>query len=218
MTGDLDDANQKLSSLQTEYDTLHTDYTALRDDWTKKTETLDQIVGVRRSLVEQLSREFSEAGLSVDHQTGAVTFASDLLFGYNSSLLTQEGKDFLDDFFPRYISILLSDEYIGYISEIIIEGHADPRGGYIRNLELSQDRALAVSTYMLADDSRLFGLFDGDDQILLRKIVTANGRSFSDPILTADGTVDMDRSRRVEIEFQLKDEDMIAQMIEVLSD
>ena len=51
----------------------------------------------------------------------------------------------------------------------------------------------------------------------LRSIVTANGRSYSDPIVDSDGEIDMDASRRVEIKFRLKEEEMVDQMMEILN-
>ena len=52
---------------------------------------------------------------------------------------------------------------------------------------------------------------------LLQELLTAKGRSFSDPIYRADGTVDMDASRRVEFKFRLKDSEMIDEMNRILS-
>ena len=51
----------------------------------------------------------------------------------------------------------------------------------------------------------------------LQKLLTAKGRSFSDPIYQADGTVDMSASRRVEFKFRLKDSEMIDEMNRILS-
>ena len=57
------------------------------------------------------------------------------------------------------------------------------------------------------------------DQIeRLQKIMTANGRSFSNPIYKEDGTIDMDASRRVEFKFRLKDEEMVEEMVRILNE
>ena len=180
---------------------------------TEKTTALDAILGVRRSLVETLRKEFHDTNLMVDPLTGAISFDSNLLFGYNSSVLTDEGKAFLEGFFPRYVEVLLGESFHDYVAEIIIEGHTDTVGSYMYNLQLSQNRALAVASYFLSDSETIF---TEEQRTQLRQIVTANGRSWSSPVFKPDGSVDMDGSRRVEILFRLKDQEMIEQMVEAL--
>ena len=178
---------------------------------------LDDIIGVRKEIVEELSREFGNSDLkvSVDEKTGAITFDSSILFDYNKSVITPSGKEFLAEFMPRYADVLLGSKYKDNISEIIIEGHTDTEGKYIFNLQLSQRRALAVAEFCLSDDSDILK----DDQLEeMRSIVSATGRSYSNPVYGEDGEVDMDASRRVEILFRLKDEEMVREMMEILSE
>ena len=178
---------------------------------------LDDIIGVRKEIVEELSREFGNSDLkvSVDEKTGAITFDSSILFDYNKSVITPSGKEFLAEFMPRYADVLLGSKYKDNISEIIIEGHTDTEGKYIFNLQLSQRRALAVAEFCLGDDSDILK----DDQLEeMRSIVSATGRSYSNPVYGEDGEVDMDASRRVEILFRLKDEEMVREMMEILSE
>ena len=75
-------------------------------------------------------------------------------------------------------------------------------------------RALAVATYCLEDES---GIIDPDVTETLRDIVTANGRSYSNPIYNEDGTINEEASRRVEIKFRLKEEEMVDEMMEILN-
>lgn len=81
------------------------------------------------------------------------------------------------------------------------------------NLELSQKRALEVAKYFLSENEKVL-----DEETIenIRSIITANGRSYSNPIYNDDGSVDMDASRRVEIKFRLKDEEMIQEMRDIL--
>lgn len=174
-----------------------------------------QLIGIRTELVEALRQAFEgTAKVSVDSKTGAIMFDSSVLFDFNMSELRPEGEEFLKDFLPQYFNVLLSDEFRDYVSEIIIEGHTDDVGDYITNLELSQQRALAVATYCLEDES---GIIDPDVTETLRDIVTANGRSYSNPIYNEDGTVNEEASRRVEIKFRLKEEEMVDEMMEILN-
>ena len=177
---------------------------------------LDKIIGVRGDLIEELKAEYenSDLHIAVDENTGAITFDSSILFEYNQDELKESGMDFLDSFFPRYVKILLGPKYREYVSEIIIEGHTDTTGNYLFNLELSQQRAYSVAEYCLSDDS---GVLSKSEIDALRDVVSTSGRSWSDPILNEDGTVDMDASRRVEVLFRLKDEEMIREMIEILN-
>lgn len=43
-----------------------------------------------------------------------------------------------------------------------------------------------------------------------------NGHSMSDPVLDAEGNVDKDASRRVEVKFRLKDEEMIQELNKIM--
>ena len=178
---------------------------------------LDDIIGVRKEIVEELSKEFGDSDLkvTVDEKTGAITFDSSILFDYNKSVITPSGKEFLAEFMPRYADVLLGSKYKNNISEIIIEGHTDTEGKYMFNLQLSQRRALAVAEYCLSDDSDILKKNQLEE---MRAIVSATGRSYSNPIYGPDGEVDMDASRRVEILFRLKDEEMVREMMEILSE
>lgn len=176
---------------------------------------IDNLIGVRSRIIEDLRDEMRSAklGTVVDRQTGAITFTSSVLFDYNSSDLKDSGKAWLDSFLPVYVHTLLSEENQDYVAEIIIEGHADMSGDYQSNLNLSQQRALSVVSYFLSDT--FYGL-TAQEKEQLRSIVTANGRSWVDPVYNEDGTVNMEASRRVEFKFRLKDAEMIAEMSSIL--
>ena len=61
------------------------------------------------------------------------------------------------------------------------------------------------------------GDFLKDKQIQeLQDCLTVNGHSMSDPVLDADGNVDKDASRRVEVKFRLKDEEMIQELNKIM--
>ena len=114
---------------------------------------IDKIIGIRSELIEALKKQFSnsEFSITVDPQTGAITFDSKLLFDFDKYELKDEGVLFLKSFLPKYMNILLSKTFSQYLAEIIIEGHTDNNGSYMYNLALSQNRALAVSSYCLDD-------------------------------------------------------------------
>lgn len=177
---------------------------------------LTKIVGVKSDIIAALKEEFSgsELTVNVDEQTGAITFDTGIFFAYGSAYIQQAGEAFLNTFVPQYLSVLLSEEYKDYVAEIIIEGHTDLDGTYMMNLGLSQQRALAVAQFCLEWNNSLT-----DDQTnTLRKILTANGRSFSNPVYDQDGNVDAQASRRVVFKFRLKDEEMVSAIQDLLGD
>ena len=172
---------------------------------------IDRIIGVKAEVIEALQKEFSENNVNVkiDQQTGALVLDSNVMFAYDDVQLSEEGQEVLRQVLPIYCSVLLSDDYVSNVAEIIIDGYTDTDGSYEYNLQLSQQRSLAVAMYLLSFDQEF--LDDADAQ-MLKDILTVNGHSMSNPILDANGNIDMDASRRVEVKFRLKDEEMIEEM------
>lgn len=179
-------------------------------------EQLDKIVGVKGEIIAALMAEFddSDLGLSIDSETGTITFDSNLLFDPNQAVLKQTSKEFLDEFLPRYFSILLSPSFKDNVAEVIIEGHTAEYGTYLENLEFSQKRAMAVANYALRDGTDVASESDLNE---LKKIITVNGRSHMVPKYLEDGSYDWVGSRRVEIKFRLKDDEMVQQMSDILN-
>ena len=176
---------------------------------------IDKLIGMRSRIIEELRDELRGAGLDavVDKNTGAIAFTGAVLFDSGKNELKQSGKALLNAFIPVYIRTLMSEENDDYVAEIIIEGHTDTDGTYLNNLALSQERALAVVSYCLSGE--MTGLSYAEKEVL-QSIITANGRSYSDPVYAADGTVDKEASRRVVFKFRMKDSEMIDQMSEIL--
>ncbi len=173
---------------------------------------LQDIVGIRTDIIGELQTRFDNSSMKVDAQTGTITFSSDVLFRYNSATLTPESKETLQEIIPMYLGVLLQDSFRPYISEIIIEGHTDTDGDYQSNMTLSYGRANSVAKFCLDGDNGLT-----QAQIAqLQEMLTVNGRSFSVPIYKASGDVDMAASRRVEIKFRLREDEMIEKITEVL--
>ena len=177
---------------------------------------IDELVGVRARIVEQLRDAFSQTGLEVDvdAQTGAITLRNAVFFDTDRANIKEEGRALLDQLIPLYFRTLMSQENADYVAEIIIEGHTDSDGTYEHNHDLSQRRALAVVNYCLGES--FVGLTDAEkDQ--LRMMITANGRSESQLKYDAYGVEDKEASRRVEIKFRLKDAEMIDSLNRILS-
>ena len=178
-----------------------------------QTAKIDDLVGVRTQIVSELSSALTASGLkaTVDPNSGDITLDSAVFFETASYTIKADGQAMLDQFVPVYLSVLLQDKYKDYLGQIIIEGHTDTVGEYFMNLELSQNRALSVAKYCLQMRS-----LTEEQREMLRSILTAQGRSYADPIYNADGTVNMEQSRRVEFKFSLRDAEMIEEMTRIL--
>lgn len=193
---------------------MNTVLAAQRAEMLQQQRRLDDLIGVKTQIIQSLSAALNAASLraTVDSATGDITLDSAVFFDTNSSNVKESGRELLSRFMPVYLSVLMSDEYVDYVGEIIIEGHTDTAGTYISNLKLSQNRALSVAEYCLQ-----LSTLTPRQQQLMQQLLTAKGRSFSDPVYRADGTVDMSASRRVEFKFRLKDSEMIEEMNRILS-
>lgn len=179
----------------------------------EQAEKIDTMVGLRTQIVSDLSQTLANSGLraTVDATTGDIVLESAVFFEFNSYKLSEEGQALLDRFLPAYMSVLLDPEYRDYLGEIIIEGHTDNVGEYMSNLDLSQNRAQTVVKYCLTTTS-----LSAQQREMLRKLIVPKGKSYTDPVYNADGTVNAERSRRVEFKFSLRDAEMIAEMNRIL--
>ena len=162
---------------------------------------------VRNRIISSQFSAFSGSGLeiSIDPDTGEIMMASSILFDAGSDVLRPEGKEFLNEFIPVYLDVLMNPEYEGYISEVIIEGHTDTRGSYLGNLNLSQSRASNVMEYCL----KVPGL-TREQKEFLQSMVSATGRGSAEPVYKENGEVDMEACRRVEFKFRMRETGILA--------
>lgn len=174
---------------------------------------LQDIVGVRTDIIGELQSKFNNSTMKVDAQNGSISFSSDVLFRYGSANLTDDSKATLTEIIPMYLDVLLQEQYRNYIAEILIEGHTDTDGSYQHNMDLSSERASSVARYILDPKNGL-----SEDKVQqLQSMLTINGRSYSSPIYVAGtGEIDMAASRRVEIKFRLKEDELIQKITEIL--
>jgi len=218
----LDDLAAKLAAQQEQLDaqsvTLADQQSALDEKTTQlatQQERIDKIIGVKADVIEALRQEFADnnVNVAIDTASGSLVMDSSVLFAYDETELTEEGQTVLGSVLPIYCNVLLQEEYFPYVAEIIIDGYTDSSGGYEYNLELSQRRSLAVAEYLLNLSQ---GFLNSEDQQSLRNKLTVNGHSSNNPILDENGQEDADASRRVEVKFRLKDEEMIQELREIL--
>jgi outer membrane protein OmpA-like peptidoglycan-associated protein len=115
-----------------------------------------------------------------------------VMFATGSAHLSPQFQLVLQEFFPRYVKLLVSDKYKDAIKEVRIEGHTssvwntatDLRTGYFKNMELSQARTRSALQYLLSLSDT------SNHQDWLIKHVTANGLSSSKPITNDEASVE----------------------------
>lgn len=93
--------------------------------------------------------------VDIDPKTGDISIADNILFGFGSSELSNEGKMFLNKFIPIYSNVLfsrLSEKQLEQVSRIVIEGHGsrdnNNSSDYSKNMTLSLKRADSVTQYV----------------------------------------------------------------------
>ena len=137
----------------------------------------------------------------------------DILFNTNSSKIKPFFKKVLNDFFPRYLSILTNKTYKDQIQEVRVEGHtssiwknATREESYINNMFLSQSRARTVLEYAynITPNKRW-----------LEEVFRANGMSFAKLIKDKNGE-NIQASQRVEFRVLTKSEETIYEILDKL--
>lgn len=209
----LQDAYQEAQLTKEELDAAYLEIENAKAELAYTKTELKNIVGIRTDIIGELQSKFNNSSMRVDPQNGSITFSSDVLFDYGKATLSVDSRESLKEIIPIYLNVLLQDAYKDYIAEIIIEGHTDTSGSYQTNMELSTERATAVAEFCL---NKKNGLNDAQIE-RLQTLLTVNGRSFSSPIYKGNTQeIDMDASRRVEIKFRLKEDEMIEKIAEIL--
>ena len=124
----------------------------------------------------------------------------------------------LDDFIPRYVEILTSGRFKESIKEIRVEGHTSTfwttattnLDAYFKNMELSQARTRSTLERILTSNAAT------DHQEWLKKRLTANGLSSSQPIVGKDGIIDEKASQRVEFRIVTNADENISKIANTL--
>jgi outer membrane protein OmpA-like peptidoglycan-associated protein len=158
----------------------------------------------RKDLKLALQEEFAENFKQWDAEfLGDMTIRfrnPEVLFGTGSDILKPEFSKILEDFIPRYITILTSEQFKGAIKEIRIEGHTSTfwtnsksnLEAYFKNMALSQARTRTTLKKILNSNT------GNQNKEWLKKRLTANGLSSSQPIIDINGFIDEKASQRVE--------------------
>ena len=177
---------------------------------------------LRIDLYNDLEKEFrfdlGKWGAEIDKDLTVRFKEPEVLFDTGSDALKTKFKVILDDFFPRYVSVITSAKYKNSIQEIRIEGHTSSiwrvessrDDAYFRNMELSQSRTRTTLQYVLS-----LSAVQGE-RPWLRNLLTANGLSSSKLVADKNGQENVTRSQRVEFRVRTDAEAKIATILDVI--
>lgn len=172
--------------------------------------------------------DFKRWDVELDRDLSIKFTNPEILFGANSSALTNKFSAILNKFIPKYLDILLKEEYSDKISEVRIEGHTNTKptrnskDSYMGNLILSQQRSAEVLEYLRNTD--YFKTLSSKNKDKLQFWLTANGLSYGRTLdrnkrltLISKQPVDDVLSRRVEFKIVTTSSELVESVIKNLA-
>lgn len=192
----------------------------------------DNQTSIYMALTKEFEKDLDGWQAKIDPEDLTFTFKSpEILFPSGKDQLTPRFKEVLDEFFPRYLTVL--KEFRHSITEIRIEGHTDSTWGingfsltskeiYYNNMKLSQDRTRSVLTYIY-DMPKV-----SQEQDWMKAHIAAVGLSSSRPVyqetdcnnnyvsgIAINGTCteDKDKSRRVSFRILTNAEQQVQKIL-----
>ncbi len=201
--------DEQMLALLSKLNDKETRYEKLVADLQKTKNRIKNLTGIKIKVIGILKEALGDK-IKLD-KDGGLKLSSNILFDKDKAVLKDASKKELEDIFTKYIETLVVNPQIKpYLDKIIIEGHTDSDGGYLYNLNLSQERAFSVMNFLLS--------LDFAKKYDIKKYILASGRSYLDPVLDANGNEDKNASRRIEIKFLLKNNQAMHEIEKILDD
>ena len=156
----------------------------------------EKLAQIQVAMLAELEQAYQIAELpaSIDFSRGQIVLEADRLFGTDSRELTKEGQDVLQRFLDIYTAVIVKEEYSGYISHIVIEGHTGADGDYAYQQALSVDRADTVANSFMTQYPAV-----GKD-------IQFTGCAYDYPVYNHDGSISAEESNRIIFRFLLADQ------------
>jgi len=178
-------------------------------------------IDLNKDLHKEFDKDLKKWNAEITKDNSIVFNSPEVLFETGKSEIKEKFKGILNDFFPRFIKILISPKYKNEIDEIRIEGHTsnvwlsakDKKEVYLKNMKLSQDRANSVLNYVYLIDNFIIN----SNRDFLEKHLRANGMAYSKLKYLDENKTKIDylHSRRVEFKVKLKTEEKILKILKV---
>lgn len=181
--------------------------------------------GLAKSLDKEFDKDLKKWGAVIDKDLTVRFQQPDILFATGSAQLTPKFKEILDDFFPRYLKIMMNNDFINNIEEIRIEGHTSSMWegeknkdkAYFNNMVLSQERTRATLEYLMT--SKKINLTYTQKKWLMKHF-SAIGFSSGHPLSKNGNSIqngekeDYKLSQRVEFRVRTNIERKVAEIVE----
>lgn len=177
----------------------------------------DEIENTRERICNEIIDKFSsyreQWNMSICEGGLLVSFENDSVFDKGKAILKPEFKTILNDFFPTFMDIVISNKED--IGELRIEGHTSSEYSapteemaYVKNTELSQKRSYNVMNYS-------FNLIQDDNyHDWMIHNLTAHGMSSARLELDEFGNEDKKKSRRVEFRIETNVQEKLIQELQ----
>lgn len=178
---------------------------------------------IQDEIFEQLSNEFKEDlhiwGGTIDRELLSITFNEpDILFEKGKDDIKPIFKAILEDFYPRYLTILSKDRFKSNIKSLRIEGHTSSEWkektsniqAYINNMNLSQSRTSKVLDFVL----NLKDVYN-ENLVWARDKIISVGFSSSSLKYNNELIEDKNLSRRVEFRIITNAEEKINEILDI---
>ena len=169
-------------------------------------------------MLKEFKDDLPRWNAEIDKDSLTIRFLSpEILFEAGKADLTDDFKNVLSDFMPRYMDLLIS-KFDTNIDEVRIEGHTSSEWSssvgeneaFIKNMQLSQARTRTVLEYSInMPETQYFSPW-------MIKKVGAHGLS-SARLILSDGIEDKKRSRRVEFTIKTKTKEAMFRILDKIA-
>lgn len=126
-----------------------------------------------------------------------------LKFEQGKAAIPPAGKEFVEEFIPKFVAAACSPEIKPGISSIVVEGHTSSEGDERVNLRLSQARSISVVQESLDVLDNNGQLDSSANHKCFLDFVSATGRGSAEPVEVV-GKEDKSLSRRVVFKIRVK--------------
>ncbi len=171
----------------------------------------DYKVNLNEAIYEEFEEDLKGWDAEITKDNRVVFHSPKVLFEVSQSEIKKEFKTVLQDFFPRLLQVITSQEYKKEIAEVVVEGHTSDKWEsttsqkqiYLNNMHLSQNRAFEVLSFCYSLEHEIVT----KNREWLEKYFRANGMAFAK-------LKEQEKARRVEFAVRLRSEERLYEILQ----